>query len=171
LKTRIAVYPGSFDPIHFGHMDIAQRASLLFDQLIVAVYSNPRKPLMFDAPERVDMATKAMAQYKNVKVISYSGLTVDFVRSLGAKVIVRGLRVISDFEMEYQMALTNRQLSPNVDTICLMTAQEYAFISASLVKDVFLAGGDISQMVHPLVKQAMTSKADLLHLNDVVVSV
>ena len=169
MNRRIAVYPGTFDPIHFGHMDIAQRAAALFDQLVVAVYSKPNKHVMFSTEERVDLATKVMAAYSNVKVLAYSGLTVDYVKSLGAKVIVRGLRVISDFEMEYQMALTNRQLSPELDTICLMTAQEYAFISASLVKDVFLAGGDISQMVHPLVKDAMIDKMRLLNSSDNVV--
>jgi pantetheine-phosphate adenylyltransferase len=171
LNKRIAVYPGSFDPIHFGHMDIAQRAAELFDQLVVAVYSNPHKPLMFRVEDRVRMASQVMSPYPNVKVIAYSGLTVDLVKSLGATVIVRGLRVISDFEMEYQMALTNRQLSPELDTICLMTAQEYAFISASLVKDVYVAGGDISQMVHPLVKQAMEDKVNQLNLNDKVASI
>ena len=169
MNRRIAVYPGTFDPLHFGHMDIAQRAAALFDQLVVAVYSKPNKHVMFSTEERVDLATKVMAAYSNVKVLAYSGLTVDYVKSLGAKVIVRGLRVISDFEMEYQMALTNRQLSPELDTICLMTAQEYAFISASLVKDVFLAGGDISQMVHPLVKDAMIDKMRLLNSSDNVV--
>ena len=162
MNGRIAVYPGSFDPIHYGHMDIAQRASVLFDQVVVAVYNHPNKPLLFSAEERVAMTKAVMADFDNVKVITYSGLTVDLVASLGGKVIVRGLRVISDFEMEYQMALTNRQLSPDLDTICLMTAQEYAFISASLVKEVFMAGGNVSLMVHPLVKEAMVQK--LKHL-------
>jgi pantetheine-phosphate adenylyltransferase len=171
LNKRIAVYPGSFDPIHFGHMDIAQRAAVLFDHLVIAVYSNPHKPLMFRVEDRVRMASQVMSPYSNVKVIAYSGLTVDLVKSLDATVIVRGLRVISDFELEYQMALTNRQLSPDIDTICLMTAQEYAFISASLVKDVYLAGGDISQMVHPLVKQAMEDKVNQLNLSDKVASI
>jgi pantetheine-phosphate adenylyltransferase len=152
--------------MHFGHMDIAQRAAELFDQLVVAVYNQPNKPLLFSAKERVELASKVMASYANVKVLAYSGLTVDLVKSLGAKVIVRGLRVISDFEMEYQMALTNRQLSPEIDTICLMTAQEYAFISSSLVKDVFWAGGDISQMVHPSIKQAMKGKGKPQYSSD-----
>ncbi len=169
MNRRIAVYPGTFDPLHFGHMDIAQRAAALFDQLVVAVYSKPNKHVMFSTEERVVLATKVMSEYANVKVVAYSGLSVDLVKSLGAKVIVRGLRVISDFEMEYQMALTNRQLSPELDTICLMTAQEYAFISASLVKDVFLAGGDIAQMVHPFVKDAMIDKMRLLNSSDNVV--
>ena len=163
MNGRIAVYPGSFDPIHYGHMDIAQRAAALFDELVVAVYCNPNKPLLFSAEERVNMAKKVMSGYANVKVMAYSGLTVDFVQSLGAKVIVRGLRVISDFELEYQMALTNRQLSSDVDTICLMTGQEYTFISSSLVKEVYAAGGNVSQMVHPLIKDAMGEKVK--HVN------
>jgi pantetheine-phosphate adenylyltransferase len=170
LNGRIAVYPGSFDPMHFGHMDIAQRAAVLFDQLVVAVYCSPNKPLLFTAQERVNLAAAVMAEYPNVQVMAYSGLTVDFVESIGAKVIVRGLRVISDFEMEYQMALTNRQLSPEVDTMCLMTSQEYAFISASVVKEVFLAGGNVSQMVHPLVKKAMSEKVKNLAPGDKIVS-
>jgi pantetheine-phosphate adenylyltransferase len=147
-------------------MDIAQRAASLFDELIVAVYSHPRKPLLFSAEERLNLVTAVMSEYANVKTVVYSGLTVDLVKSLDAKVIVRGLRVISDFEMEYQMALTNRQLRMDVDTICLMTAQEYAFISASLVKDVFFAGGDVSQMVHPLVKKALVVKLKHVDHND-----
>lgn len=158
MNGRIAVYPGSFDPIHFGHMDIAHRAAALFDQLVVAVYCHPQKPLLFSAEERVNLAKTVMSEYSNVKVVAYSGLTVDFVKSLGASVIVRGLRVISDFELEYQMALTNRQLSPDLDTICLMTSQDYAFISASVVKEVFMAGGNVSQMVHPLIKEALADK-------------
>ena len=166
MSKRIAVYPGSFDPIHFGHMDIAQRAASLFDQLIVAVYNHPHKPLLFSAEERLNLVKAVMSEYTNIKAVVYSGLTVDLVKSLDAKVIVRGLRVISDFEMEYQMALTNRQLRTDVDTICLMTAQEYAFISASLAKEVFFAGGDVSQMVHPLVQKALTEKLKLVNHND-----
>jgi pantetheine-phosphate adenylyltransferase len=170
LIRRIAVYPGSFDPIHFGHMDIAERAAALFDQLVVAVYSHPKKPVLFSVEERVNLAKNMLSTHPNVKVVAYSGLTVNFVNSLGAKVIVRGLRVISDFELEYQMALTNRQLSPDLDTICLMTAQEYAFISASLVKEVFMAGGDVSQMVHPLIKEALANKVNQLDPDDRIVA-
>ncbi len=171
MNGRIAVYPGSFDPIHFGHMDIAQRAAALFDQLVVAVYCHPQKPLLFSAEERVRLATAVMAEYSNVKVLPYSRLTVDFVQSLGGSVIVRGLRVISDFELEYQMALTNRQLSPDLDTICLMTGQDYAFISSSVVKEVFMAGGNVSQMVHPLIKNALTAKIKEIRSNESAISI
>ncbi len=158
MTQRIAVYPGSFDPVHCGHMDIAQRAANLFDHLIVAVYEHPKKAVLFSAQERVTMVKTVLAHIPNVSVYSYTGLTVDFARSKGAQVLVRGLRVISDFEMEYQMALTNQQLSPNIDTICLMTRYEYAFLSASLVKEVYSAGGDVSQMVHPIVLEFLLRK-------------
>jgi len=139
-------------------MDIAQRAAKIFDKLIVAVYENPKKPLCFSAVERVMMLETALADLQNVTVCAYTGLTVNLARSVGARVLVRGLRVISDFEMEYQMALTNQQLWAEVDTICLMTRYEYAFLSASLLKEVFLAGGDISQMVPPIVQEMLLRK-------------
>jgi pantetheine-phosphate adenylyltransferase len=160
LTQKIALYPGSFDPVHFGHMDIAQRAAKIFDQLIVAVYENSKKPLCFSASERVTMLKTALAELENVTVCAYTGLTVNLARSMGAQVLVRGLRVISDFEMEYQMALTNQQLWSEIDTICLMTRYEYAFLSASLVKEVFMAGGDVSQMVHPVVQEMLLRKRE-----------
>lgn len=152
---RIAIYPGSFDPIHNGHMDIAQRAAAIFDQLIIAVYARPDKSLLFSVEKRVALAQAVMAPYDNVQVKPYEGLTVDFARSLGAQTLVRGLRVISDFEREYQMALMNQQLGSEIETICLMTSYEYAFVSSSLVKEVFVAGGNIAGMVHPVVLQAL----------------
>ena len=139
-------------------MDIAQRAAKIFDQLIVAVYENPKKPLCFSAAERVTMLKTALAELENVTVCAYTGLTVNLARSMDAQVLVRGLRVISDFEMEYQMALTNQQLWTEIDTICLMTRYEYAFLSASLVKEVFMAGGDVSQMVPPVVQEMLLRK-------------
>lgn len=157
---RTAVYPGSFDPIHFGHMDIAQRAAALFDRLVVGIYARPDKSLLFTVDERVALAREVLAPYANVDVRPYDGLTVDFAHQLGAQTLVRGLRVISDFEREYQMALMNQQLSPSVETICLMTRYEYAFVSASLVKEVFIAGGDVSGMAHPVVLNALQSKCD-----------
>ncbi len=145
----IAVYPGTFDPVHLGHVDIAARAAALFDHLIIAVYDMPMKSLLFPAPKRVEMMVQAMAHLPNVSVESYGGLTVDFVRSVGARVIVRGMRVIKDFELEYQMALTNRQLAPDIDTICLMTSLEYAFLSSTIVREIAIAGGSVQQLVPP----------------------
>jgi pantetheine-phosphate adenylyltransferase len=155
---RIAIYPGSFDPIHLGHMDIAKRAAALFDKLIVAVYDRPNKELLFSVEERVTLAREALASAANIEVRTYGGLTARYAKSVGAKVLVRGLRVISDFELEYQMALTNNQLWPEIETICLMTRQDYAFLTASIVKEVFMLGGDVSTLVAPNVWQALVEK-------------
>ena len=153
-----AIYPGSFDPITYGHVDIATRAACLFDRLIVAVYDRPQKNLFFSTEERVAMADVAMKNLPNVSVQSYSGLTANFARSLGARVIVRGLRVLSDFELEFQMALTNRKLAPEIDTVCLTTRQEYAFLSSSITKEIAMAGGRIDEMVPLHVAVALHDK-------------
>lgn len=152
---RTAVYPGSFDPIHFGHIDVARRAAKAFDRLVVGAYANPRKTLMFSVDERVALAQEALADVDNIIVEGYDGLTVDFARRHGANIIVRGLRVISDFELEYQMAMTTRKLDPDMDMICLMTGLEYAFISSSIVKEIAMAGGCIDQMVPDFVAARM----------------
>jgi len=145
--THIAIYPGTFDPIHLGHVDIATRAANIFDEIVVAVYDRPAKSLMFTVEERVALARQALADLAGMRVIPYSGLTVELARQVGAQAIVRGLRVISDFELEYQMALTNRQLAPEVEFVCLMTRQAHAFLSSSIVKEIALLGGDVSEMV------------------------
>ncbi len=147
----IAIYPGSFDPIHNGHIDIARRAARMFDQVIWAAYDRPLKNLLFSEQERLDFMQQAVSDVPNIKVRSYHGLTVAFARQLGARAIVRGLRVTYDFEIEYQMALTNAQQAPEIDTVCLMTSMRYAFVSSSILKEVALAGGDISEMVPPFV--------------------
>lgn len=147
----IAIYPGSFDPIHNGHIDIARRAARLFDKLVWAAYDRPLKNLLFSENERLDFMREAARDIPNIEVRSYHGLTVAFARQVGAKAIVRGLRVTYDFEIEYQMALTNAQQEPQVETICLMTSAHYAFVSSSILKEVALAGGDISEMVPPFV--------------------
>jgi len=156
--TRTAVYPGTFDPIHFGHVDIVVRAADIFDELVVAVYDRPAKSLMFTIKERVTLARQALAGSPNVRVIPYGGLTVELARRIEAQAIVRGLRVISDFELEYQMALTNRQLAPEVECVCLMTRQAHAFLSSSIVKEIALLGGDVSGMVSPHVAAALEAK-------------
>jgi len=151
----IAVYPGTFDPVHNGHIDIARRAACIFDKVIVGVYDRPQKNLMFSVNDRVAMAIEALADCPNITVRRYHGLTVDFCRQVGASVIVRGLRVISDFELEYQMALMTRKLDEGVDMVCLMTSLDSAFISSSIVKDVALAGGPVSQFVPAHVEEAL----------------
>jgi len=153
-----ALYPGTFDPIHYGHMDIARRAAGIFDHLVLGVYARPMKNLLFDSQERLDMVRVALADIPNITITTYDGLTVEFARKVGARVIVRGLRVTYDFELEYQMALTNKKLAPDVETVCLMTGLTYAFLSSSLVKEVAVAGGCIEEMVPPHVRTALWQK-------------
>ena len=158
---KVAIYPGTFDPIHYGHVDIARRAASLFDKLVVGVYDRPNKAVLFTLDERVGLFREAVSDVANVAVLPYSGLTVAFARAQGADVIVRGLRVTYDFEYEYQMALTNRKLAPSVDTVCLMTSLEYAFLSSTVVKDVAQAGGDIDCMVPGAVARALRDRFGL----------
>ena len=143
----LAVYPGSFDPIHLGHIDVAERAGHIFDELIVAVYATPQKNLMFDVQERTRLAREALAHLDNVRVTSYEGMTVDFLRAHHAQVIVRGLRMAYDFDLEYQMALTNCAFAPDLETVCLFTKLRYSYLSSSQVKAIAFAGGDVSEMV------------------------
>ncbi len=153
-----AIYPGTFDPVHNGHIDIATRAARLFDHLTMAVYDRPMKNLLFTTAERKAMIERALAHVPNISVKTYNQLTVDFARQVGARVIVRGLRVISDFELEFQMALTNKQLAPEIEVVCLMTDQDYAFLSASTVKEVAMLGGEVRGMVPDHVATAMQAK-------------
>jgi pantetheine-phosphate adenylyltransferase len=153
-----AIYPGTFDPVTYGHVDIATRAASLFDHLIIAVYDRPLKNLLFSTSERIGMTEEALKEMPEISVKGYSGLTVNFARSVGARVIVRGLRVLSDFELEFQMALTNRKLAPEVDTVCLITRQEYAFLSSSIAKEIAMVGGCVDQMVPPHVAVALKEK-------------
>lgn len=155
---RTAIYPGTFDPIHFGHLDIAARAARLFEQLIVAVYDRPSKSLLFTAEERVQLAREALADLPNVRVAAYNSLTVEFARQVGAQAIVRGLRVTYDFELEYQMALTNRELAPEIEFVCLITRRENAFLSSSILKEIALLGGDVNSMAPPHVVAALAAK-------------
>jgi pantetheine-phosphate adenylyltransferase len=147
-----ALYPGSFDPITFGHLDVIGRAATLFDKLVVGVLINPRKSPMLALDERMDVIREAIGDELpelggRIDVAGFDGLTVDFAHKVGAGFIVRGLRAVSDFESEMQMAHTNRKLAPSIDTIFLMTALEHAYLSSSLVKEIALFGGDVSQMV------------------------
>lgn len=150
-----AIFPASFDPITNGHLDIATRASALFDELVVAVYSTPRKQVLFPWEERISMARASVAHLPNVRVEGFSGLMVEYAKAVGARVIVRGLRAGSDFEGEFQYALANRRLAPDLETICLIGSQDLMFISSSRIKEVALLGGNVADLVPPPVAERL----------------
>ena len=151
----IAVYPGTFDPITNGHSDLIQRAAGLFDLVIVAIAANPGKTPLFDLEQRVTMVEQVLSQFDNVEVCGFSDLLVHFVKSKNAKVILRGLRAVSDFEYEMQLASMNRHLENSLETVFMTPSEETSFISASLVKEIALHGGDVSQFVHEHVVEAL----------------
>jgi len=153
-----ALYPGSFDPVTVGHVDIVERAAKQFATLVVAVYDTPSKNLLFSTDEREQLMKDACRHIPNVEVIRFSGLVVRCAKDIGAAVIVRGLRSGSDFEYEFDMAFMNRRLEPEVDLVCFMTSQDYMFVSSSLLKEVAKLGGDITEMVPLNVAQAVYSK-------------
>jgi pantetheine-phosphate adenylyltransferase len=153
-----AIYPGSFDPITNGHIDVAQRASGLFSKLIIGVYDTPYKHLLFTIKERVEMARQAVAHLSNVKVQPFNGLAVNFAEKVKAQVMVRGLRVSADFEREFDMAMMNRKLNPELELICLIAKPEYQFLSSSLLKEVARLGGGIDDLVPKYVIQALSKK-------------
>jgi len=159
-----ALFPGTFDPIHCGHIDIATRASKIFDELVVAVYDRPLKNLLFSPEERLSLTKESLADIENIKVVGYSGLTVAFAREINAKVIVRGLRVISDFEHEFRMALANKHLAPDIEVAALITNEKYTFLSSSTVREIASLGGDYSRMVPKIVKSALDRR--LLELGE-----
>ena len=152
---RIAVYPGTFDPITNGHTDLVSRAARVFPKVIIAIAESPHKTPMFDLEERIDMARKDMARWKNVEVVGFSNLLVEFVQQIGASVIIRGLRAVSDFEYEFQLASMNRHLAPDVETMFLTPDEDYGFISSTLVKEVARLDGDVSSFVSENVQKAM----------------
>lgn len=157
--AKIALYPGTFDPITNGHIDLIHRASKLFDQVIVAVASSSRKKPRFTLEERIDLAEKVLSECPNVSVKGFNVLLVDFAKQQNANILIRGLRAISDFEYEFQLASMNRNLAPQIESLFLMPADEYSFISSSLVKEVASLGGDVSNFVHPLVFSALKNNA------------
>lgn len=150
-----ALYPGSFDPATNGHLDIACRAAAVFDQLVVGVYDVPPKNVLFSTEERVAMFARAMEGWSNVTVTAYSGLTVDFAKKIGATVLVRGLRAMTDFELELQMALLNRKFAPDIETVCFMTSLEYSFLSSSIVKEIAKLGGCVEHLVPTHIREAL----------------
>ncbi|MBX3726730.1 MAG: pantetheine-phosphate adenylyltransferase [Xanthomonadales bacterium] len=154
-NPRIAVYPGTFDPLTNGHIDLVERAAPLFDRLVVSVAENPVKGPSFSLDERIDLARQALAGIAGVEVVGYRVLLADFVRDLGAGVILRGLRAVSDFEYEFQLASMNRHLIPEAETLFLTPAEQWSFISSSLVREVARFGGDVSGFVHPVVWAAL----------------
>jgi pantetheine-phosphate adenylyltransferase len=154
----IAIYPGSFDPVTMGHVDIAERAAALFEQLIVAVYDDPPKALLFTVEERVGLMTKALTHVPNIRVEHYSGLTVEYAKKAKASAMVRGLRMISDFEREFEMALMNQKLAPDIELVCFMTRLEFEFISSSLLKEAAKLGGCIDGLVPKHVVDALNDK-------------
>lgn len=150
-----AVFPGTFDPVHYGHIDIAERAALLFDELVVGVYDRPLKNLLFSPEERLDMVSQVFRGHRNISVTGYRGLTVEFCRSMGAQVIVRGLRVFSDFEHEFRMALANHRLAPEIDVVALITSEEHSFLTGSTVREIASLEGNVSSLVPKLVTKAL----------------
>lgn len=153
-----AIYPGTFDPITRGHEDIVRRAARLFPEVIVAVAESAGKKPFFSAAERVEMAASTLADCPNVTVVGFSGLLMQFVRQQGASVVLRGLRAVSDFEYEFQLAGMNRSLFPEVETMFLTPAEQYMFISASLVREIAVMGGDVSKFVSPLILDRIAAK-------------
>jgi pantetheine-phosphate adenylyltransferase len=158
VSERVALYPGSFDPVTRGHLDILDRASLIFDRVVIGVLQNPSKTPLFTTDERVDLIRRSIDGNAHVEVATFDGLTVDFAQQVGAIAIVRGLRVTSDFENEFQMTLMNRRLNPDVHTVFLMTSFSNVFISSSIIKEVFRLGGAIDDAVPPPCAEALRRK-------------
>lgn len=154
----IAIYPGSFDPITNGHINVAVRAAKIFDRLVMGIYDNPGKQLMFTLDERVNMAAKAVANLTNIEVKPFTGLAVDFAKEVKAQAMVRGLRVSADFEHEFDMAMMNKKLNPELELVCLMASPEYQFLSSSLLKEVARLGGNIDDLVPKHVAEALRKK-------------
>ncbi|WP_040727564.1 pantetheine-phosphate adenylyltransferase [Thiomicrorhabdus sp. Kp2] len=156
-----AVYPGTFDPITSGHFDLIERAARFYDRLVIAVADNRNKQSLFTLSERVALAKEVTANLPNVEVVGFSGLLVDFVKEIDGNVLLRGLRAVSDFEYEFQLASMNRKLAPEVETMFMTPAEQYAFISSSLVREISALGGDVSEFVHPVVGKALKEKQGL----------
>jgi pantetheine-phosphate adenylyltransferase len=158
VTPKVALYPGTFDPITNGHIDLVKRAAKLFDEVIVAIASSSKKKPYFTLEKRIELASEILSDCPNVTVKGFGILLVDYAQQQNANILIRGLRAISDFEYEFQLASMNRNLAPDIESVFLMPADEYSFISSSLVKEVATLGGDVSKFVHPLVSEALNQK-------------
>ena len=156
---RIAIYPGSFDPLTSGHVDIIERGARIFDEIIVAILVNVEKAPLFSESERVAIIREVFKNHPNVQVETFNGLLVDYAHRKNASVLVRGLRAVSDFEYEFQMALMNRHLAPGLETVFMMPAEQYTYISSRLIKEVFSLGGEVTGLVPPIVEERLREKA------------
>lgn len=154
----IVLFPGTFDPVHYGHVNIAQRAADLFDEVIVAVYAREQGNILFSPEERFALVKETFKNHSKIQVVAYSGLTVKFAKKMGAQAIVRGLRVFSDFEYEFRMALANHRLEPSIDVIALITNEEHTFLSSTTVREIAALGGDVSSMVPEHVQIALRKR-------------
>lgn len=157
-----AVYPGSFDPITYGHVDIIKRAFKVFPDLVVAVVGNPNKKTLFTFDERVAMIREALGKDISITIDCFNGLLVDYVESIGARVVIRGLRAISDFEYEFQMALSNTKMKPDVETLFMMSSEQYSYVSSRLIREIAVLGGDVSAFVPEYVKRQLSEKITAL---------
>jgi len=155
---KVCVYPGSFDPITYGHLDIIERASKIFDKLIVAAVCNPSKKSAFTLEERVELIKECTKNFDNVEVDHFSGLLIDYLRQKSASVVIKGLRVLTDFEYEFQMALLNKNLDPDIETVFMMTNNKFSYISSSMVKEIAILGANIEEFVPSIIKQKVLDK-------------
>jgi pantetheine-phosphate adenylyltransferase len=158
IMSTKAIYPGTFDPITKGHIDLAERASALFDEVVLAIAASPSKQPMFNLSERLEMAKISLSHIENITITGFDGLLIDCVRDAKAQVVLRGLRAVSDFEYEFQLAAMNRRLDPSIETMFLTPSEKYTFLSASMVKEIATHGGDVSQFLHPEINERLASR-------------
>lgn len=165
----VVLFPGTFDPVHYGHINIAQRAAGLFEKVIIAVYAREQHNILFSPQERLALVQETFLDQAKIEVVAYSGLTVQFAKKVGAQAIVRGLRVFSDFEYEFRMALANHRLEPGIDVIALITNEEHTFLSSTTVREIAALGGDVSSMVPEHVQNALKKRFQVLGSNQDIV--